>query len=145
MRPRVRELLPSSESHRFEKNGLRQIDDSLAGQKINEAEGFRWDYRDVIAFSCVFRQRDHEKLVIPSPLRCFGPSRSAVMSLLTRQTEIILVSPRFSASMCPQGPSEKFCFALRHCDAFSPSEMPCNASHTAGSTWSLINTTRPLT
>ena len=73
MRPRVRELLPSSESHRSEKNGQRQIDDSLAGQKNNEAEGFCWPYRDVIAFSGVFRQRDHEKLVIPSPLRCFCP------------------------------------------------------------------------
>ena len=35
----------------------------------------------MIAFSCVFRQRDHEKLVIPCPLICFAPSRSAVISL----------------------------------------------------------------
>jgi hypothetical protein len=52
---------------------INALNDSLAGQKINEAEGFRWDYRDVIAFSCVFRQRDHEKPVIPCPLRYFCP------------------------------------------------------------------------
>ncbi len=71
--------------------------------KKNEAEGFRWPYRDMIAFSCVFRQRDHEKLLIPCPLICFAPSRSAVISLLTRQTEIILVSPEFVPFFCTRG------------------------------------------
>ena len=58
--PRVRELLPSSESQRFEKNGRRQIDDPLTGQRIYESVRFRWPRGDVIAFSFIFRQRDHE-------------------------------------------------------------------------------------
>jgi len=35
---------------------------------------------------------------IPCPLTCFAPSRSVVTSLLTRQTEIILVSPELPVS-----------------------------------------------
>ena len=38
MNPRVREGLPPFEYHRFEKNVRGQIDDALAGKKINEAE-----------------------------------------------------------------------------------------------------------
>ena len=79
--PRVRELLPSSESQRFEKNGRRQIDDPLAGQRIYESVRFRSPRGDVIAFSCIFRQRDHENRVISCPWRCFRPSRAAIFSL----------------------------------------------------------------
>ena len=42
---------------------------------------FGWPRGDVIAFSCVFRQRDHQKRVISSPWRCFHPSRAAIFSL----------------------------------------------------------------
>ena len=94
MRSRIRELLPTSESQRFEKTGRRQINDPLAGQKINEAEGFRWPRGDAIAFFCVLRQSLHENRVISWPLRCFcPPSALPPLALLTQQTQIILVSP----------------------------------------------------
>ena len=59
--------MPTSESHRFEKNGGSQIDEALAGQKISEAEGFlrrprrRWSCCDRITFSRDFRPQNHKK------------------------------------------------------------------------------------
>ena len=40
MNPRVREELPPFEYHRVEKTVRWQIDDALAGEKINEAAAF---------------------------------------------------------------------------------------------------------
>jgi hypothetical protein len=75
------------------KNGCRQIQDFLAGQKIDRIAGFRRPDCDFIARSCDFRQRDYEKRMIFCPVSCF-PALPPLAALY-RLAKIIFMSPWF--------------------------------------------------